>query len=221
MNPQYSVAISLTGSTIARPPQRKQIPDGRLNAAAFERFLGWLGPDPETAGQKYEVIRGRLIMMFRARRCVFAEDLADATFERVARKLTQLTTEFSGDPARYFYGVAKKIYLEYQHEITAVRYRSPLPTLPDTVDQDLEDMLKQLDEALNKIPKSDRDLILKYYTGTGRNKIDYRRALADQLGMGLNALRLRVFRIRKEIREYILTGKKMPHAKAQRCKENT
>jgi len=212
MNTQCSAAVSLTNSTAARPPQGKQMFDGRANAAAFERFLGWLGPDPETAGQKYEVIRGRLIMMFRARRCVFAEDLADATFERVARKLTQLTTEFTGDPARYFYGVAKKIYLEYQHEMTAVRYRSPLPTLSadqgDPDDQDLEQMLKQLDEALNKIPKSDRELILKYYTGTGRNKIDHRRALAEQLGMGLNALRLRVFRIRKEIRNHILTGAK-------------
>jgi len=56
-----------------------------INAAAFERFLCWLGPDPESAGRKYELIRGRLIMMFRARRCVFAEDLADTTFERVAR----------------------------------------------------------------------------------------------------------------------------------------
>src|SRR5678809_1369390 len=88
--------------------------DGRANAAAFERFLCWLGPDPESAGRKYELIRGRLIMMFRARRCVFAEDLADTTFERVARKLADISNEFTGDPARYFYGVAKKVYLEYQ-----------------------------------------------------------------------------------------------------------
>lgn len=209
MNPQYSPAISLTHSNVARPPQRTQMSDSRINAAAFERFLGWLGPDPETAGEKYEVIRGRLIMMFRARQCVFAEDLADATFERVARKLTQLSTEFTGDPVRYFYGVAKKIYLEYQHEITAVG-RSPisLPTPANAYDPDLEDMLKQLDEALNTIPTSDRELILKYYTGTGRNKIDHRRALAEQFGMGLNALRLRVFRIRREIKDYILTGVK-------------
>lgn len=210
MNTHCSLPVSLTHSNVAGPPHRKQMPDGRINAAAFERFLGWLGPDPETAGEKYEVIRGRLIMMFRARRCVFAEDLADATFERVARKLTQLSTEFTGDPARYFYGVAKKIYLEYQHEITTVHYRSAssLPAPATAYDPDLEHMLKQLDAALNTIPKSDRELILKYYTGSGRNKIDHRRVLAEQFGMGLNALRLRVFRIRKEIRSHILTGVK-------------
>ncbi|HSE19931.1 MAG TPA: hypothetical protein VLB46_22915 [Pyrinomonadaceae bacterium] len=141
--------------------------------------------------------------MFRARRCVFAEDLADATIERVSRKIGELTTEFTGDPARYFFGVAKKIYLEYQHEITTVslRYESSLPA---KTDDELEDRLKQLDEALETIPSSDRELILGYYTGSGPNKISQRRALAKKVGIGPNALRLRVFRIRKEIKNYML-----------------
>ena len=178
--------------------------DGRANAAAFERFLCWLGPDPESAGRKYELIRDRLIMMFRARRCVFAEDLADTTFERVARKLADLSNEFTGDPARYFYGVAKKVYLEYQKEIVTSRRRVGCSLPPDAEDEDLEKMLKQLDEALNAIPKSDRELILTYYTGSGKNKIQHRRALAQQSGLGLNALRLRVFRIRQEIKNQML-----------------
>lgn len=172
-----------------------------LNAAAFERLLCWLGPDPETAGLKYESIRGRLIMMFRARRCVFAEDLADTTFERVARKLTALSTEFTGDPARYFYGVAKKVYLEYQHENLAKHRRVGCSFSTTNGDQDLENMLAQLDEALNAIPKSDRELILTYYTGTGQTKINQRRALATRFGVGPNALRLRVFRIRRTIKD--------------------
>lgn len=181
-----------------------KVHDGRTNAAAFERFLCWLGPDPESAGRKYELIRGRLIMMFRARRCVFAEDLADTTFERVARKLTELSNEFTGDPARYFYGVAKKVYLEYQKEIVTRRRRIGC-SLPQTdEDEELERMLKQLDEALSTIPNSDRELILTYYTGTGKNKIKQRQALAKQSGLGLNALRLRVFRIRKEIKNQML-----------------
>ena len=121
MSTQCSSAASSTGSNVH---------DGGANAATFEQFLFWLGPDPESAARKYEVIRDRLIMMFRARRCVFAEDLADTTFERVARKLTDLTTGFTGDPARYFYGVAKKVFLEYQHELMTKRKRAGglLPT---------------------------------------------------------------------------------------------
>ena len=188
MNQQCSAAVSLAESNV--------------HAAAFEDFLCWLGPDPETAGQKYESIRSRLIKMFRARRCVFAEDLADATFERVARKLAQLTN-YTGDPARYFYGVAKKIYLEHQHELRAARRRFESTELAAN-DEALESMLERLDEALGTIPTSDRELILKYYTGSGPAKIKDRRALAQQFGIGPNALRLRVFRIRREIRNYVL-----------------
>ena len=191
MSTQYSSAVSLAGA---------KVHDGRTNAAAFERFLCWLGPDPESAGRKYELIRGRLIMMFRARRCVFAEDLADTTFERVARKLADLSNEFTGDPARYFYGVAKKVYLEYQKEIMAKRKKAGCSLPQGDEDEDLERMLKQLDEALNALPKSDRELILTYYTGTGKNKIKQRQELAKQSGLGPNALRIRVFRIRREIK---------------------
>jgi DNA-directed RNA polymerase specialized sigma24 family protein len=220
MSTQCNAAISLTAQNIQaslgryRGSQRSpatQISlspqigaDPRLKAAAFERFIYWLGPDAETAGRKYESIRGRLIMMFKARRCVFAEDLADATFERVVRKLSDLTTEFTGDPARYFYGVAKKIYLEYQREILAEHRRTACSLSTGAGNSDLENRLKQLDEALNTIPKSDRELILKYYTGTGRTKINHRRALAEQFGVGSNALRLRVFRIKREIKNYML-----------------
>jgi DNA-directed RNA polymerase specialized sigma24 family protein len=195
MSTQHRSAVTLSGPNVH---------DGQVNVAEFERFLGWLGPDPESAGRKYELIRGRLIMMFRARRCPFAEDLADTTFERVARKLADLTAEFTGDPARYFYGVAKKVYLEYQRDIMNKRRRDRYSLPTTTEDQDLENLLKQLDDALSAIPKSDRELILTYYTDSGRNKINHRRALAEQFGIELNALRLRVFRIRREIKNYML-----------------
>jgi RNA polymerase sigma factor (sigma-70 family) len=219
MSTDYSTAVSLTSSSVhfspacrqvrqlsiaTKPARRMQIgSDSSLNAAAFERFLYWLGPDPETAGRKYELIRGRLIMMFRARRCVFAEDLADATFERVVRKLANLTLESSGDPARYFYGVAKKIYLEYLHQIRADHRRFESWPRTDTDNPDLEHLLKQLDEALSTIPTSDRELILRYYNGSRTNKINHRRDLAEQFGLRPSALRLRVFRIRRAIKNYM------------------
>jgi DNA-directed RNA polymerase specialized sigma24 family protein len=216
MSTQFSTTVSLIDPNV-HPATHRQLSrstkpalgkpvssEGQLNAAAFERFLCWLAPDRETAGLKYESIRGGLITMFKARRCLFAEDLADTTFERVARKLTALTTEFKGDPTPYFYGVAKKVYLEYQHEITAKHKRVVWSPPATSDDQELENMLDQLDEALSAIPKFDRELILKYYTYSGRNKIGHRRALANQFGLRPNALRLRVFRIRKLIKNHML-----------------
>ena len=202
MSTRYCAAISFTNANASNSFAQVQLGSA---AESFERFLCWLGPDPESAGRKYESIRSRLIKMFSARQCVFPEDLADATFERVARKLANLTN-YTGDPARYFYGVARKIYLEYQHEIATVQRRLRLHySIPgDTGTEELEQQLEQLDDALNSIPISDRELILKYYTGTGRNKIELRRTLAEQMGFAPNALRLRVFRIRREIRNYMV-----------------
>lgn len=196
-----SARCQLIGATA--PLRQQEIGSDSLNPTAFEQFLCWLGPDAEAAGRKYESIRGRLIMMFKARRCVFAEDLADATIERVARKLNDLSIGFNGDPALYFYGVAKKIYLEYQRKIAIDNRRFQPSRSIGADDPDLEEMLKQLDEALSTISKSDRELILRYYSGGEKNKIN-RRALAKQIGIGTNALRLRVFRIRKEIKNYML-----------------
>lgn|GEM_PF-384272 len=216
-----STVISLTYSKVRLSPQRYRCcksrretrPSRRSNISSagwagrvgFERFMRWLGPDEELANQTYESIRSRLIAMFKARRCVFAEDLADATIERVARKMSDLTFRFSGDPVLFCYGVAKKIYLENQRRIMIDRKISASSLAVDPVNPDLEDMLQALDEALSMISHSDRELILDYYSGgTEKNKIDHRRALADKLGIGSNTLRLRVFRIRKEIKNYML-----------------
>jgi hypothetical protein len=189
----------------AEPLRRRlHAASGWTSAANFDKLLSWLGPNSEAAGRKYEDIRGRLIVMFRSRRCVFAEDLADATFERVGQKLGYLTESFTGDPALYIYGVAKKIYLECQRQIRAAPLNSDFFCQSSVDNENLENMLLRLDEALSAIPKADRELILSYYNGSKRNKIIQRRALAQQFGLRPNALRLRVFRIRREIKNYML-----------------
>jgi len=220
MNTQCNTTTIHSDATLHASPQTYQWqaqsnraePSGRrrraasdwINAADFDHLLGWLGPDSEAAGHKYEAIRSRLIVMFRARRCVFAEDLADATFERVTQKLAHFTDSFTGDPALYIYGVAKKIYLEYQRKNRAAPSIWDLFHQPRADNEDLENLMLCLDEALSAIPKSDRELILSYYSGSKRNKIIQRRALAQQFGLRPNALRLRVFRIRREIKNYML-----------------
>ena len=75
---------------------------------------------------------------------------------------------------------------------------------PTNIDnQDSENLLELLDKALSMIPNSDRELIIKYYAWDGKKKIDHRRTLADQLGIKLNVLRLRVFRIRKKLKQIL------------------
>jgi hypothetical protein len=80
---------------------------------SFDRLLAWLDGNNELAKKKYENLRYSLIKMFTSRGCIDAEELADETINRVARQVKTVGGNYVGDPAYYFYGVAKKVYLEY------------------------------------------------------------------------------------------------------------
>jgi DNA-directed RNA polymerase specialized sigma24 family protein len=59
------------------------------------------------------------------------------------------------------------------------------------------------DHCLEQMSPENRDLILNYYQEDGRAKIDWRKKLAEQLGVPLNALRIRAHRIRKGLEQCI------------------
>lgn len=168
-----------------------------LGQSAFNELLNWFAPDPEAAGQQYELIRQKLITLFRYRACVFPDELADETINRVARKLPQIKYNYVGSPANYFYGVAKRVYLEY---IRAKPVRKLLPA--PYIEEDVEVLFQRLDYALSRLEQADRELILSYYQGDGRSKIAQRKILADQLGVNLSTLRTRIHRIRFQLRRY-------------------
>jgi len=66
-----------------------------------------------------------------------------------------------------------------------------------------EQELKCLDLCMDQLSPTDRDVITRYHQGQGRDKIETRRLLADGLG-GANALRIKMCRIRKELRTCVV-----------------
>src|SRR5215211_7438779 len=117
---------------------------GGPSQETFEKLLNWLDPDRNKAGEKYEKIRHRLIRIFTSRGCSDTEDLADETINVVASKIDWLIENYKGEPALFFYGVAKNIY----HEKFKKKPPPPLPPPPDVrqVEHEcscLEDCLKQ------------------------------------------------------------------------------
>jgi len=77
---------------------------------AFDKLLAWLDPDRDQAVELYERIYFRVVRILAAKGCFEAEELADQTVNIVASKIDELTKTYQGDPALYFYGVAKKIH---------------------------------------------------------------------------------------------------------------
>ena len=179
-----------------RPSLKKE---WKLTEEAFSRFLVWLNPNPDQAGEKYEDIRRRLIKIFTCRGCICPEDLADETINRVIRRVPEIAEAYVGDPARYFYGVAHKIHLEYVRRKTSLE---PPPAPEDS--PRVEEEYACLDECMDKLPSHSRGLVLQYYQEEKHAKIDLRKQLAEQLGIPLNALRIRACRIRMTLHECVL-----------------
>lgn len=164
----------------------------------FDALLAWLDSDREQAAIKYEEIRRRLIKIFTGRGVVGAEDLADETINRVISRLSKIKEEFTGDRARYFFGVANKVYLEY------MRRKPPQPPPPPTTDSNQVELeYRCLEHCIESLSAENRYLLLKYYGAEGRSKVDQRKQLAEELGIAPNALRIRAYRIRLGLQECV------------------
>jgi DNA-directed RNA polymerase specialized sigma24 family protein len=170
-----------------------------LTAEAFAQFLEWFNSNPDKAGEKYEDIRRRLIRIFVCRACSCPEDLADETINRVIRKFPEIKETYAGDPALYFYGVAHKVHLEFLRR----KPDTAPPPIPDPPSRS-EEEYACLEECIGHLPERSRELVLQYYQEERHAKIDLRKKLALQLGIPLNALRIRAHRIRANLEACVL-----------------
>jgi DNA-directed RNA polymerase specialized sigma24 family protein len=128
----------------------------------FDLLLSWLDRNRETAGQKYEKIRQRLIRILIGRGCFEAEQLADETFDRVTRKLPELAGNYTGEPSLYFYGVADKIYLEWLRQQKKIKQlRLPQNDARDKTALEIE--YECLETCLEKLSAEQHRLIVGYY----------------------------------------------------------
>lgn len=174
----------------------------------FEALLGWLDPDRELAGEKYENIRQGLIKVFTWNLSGDAEGMADETISRVARKVAELRESYRGDPALYFYGVAKRLTHEGRRAagsevpLEQARHVAAAPTGPEG-DEDDERIYECLRRCMERLTPANRQLVAAYYLHEKQDKIDSRRKLARRLGIDPNALRVRVHRIRAALEECI------------------
>jgi RNA polymerase sigma factor (sigma-70 family) len=178
-----------------------------MTQAEFDRLLAWLNWDPEQAGRKYEEIRHSLIKLFNWRGCSDAESWADEAINRVAARVHEFDRIFVGDPAIYFYSVAKRLFYECRrHERKEVPLDETIgSTLIAPEPEEDESALKHecLNRCVGKLDAESRKLIMAYYAEVRRDKINGRKALAEQLGISLNHLRVRVYRIRSVLEKCI------------------
>lgn len=183
-----------------------------LTQQNLNNLLLWLDHDRDTAGVKYEKIRRTLIKIFAARQCHQPEDLADETLSRVARKADELATTYSGDPTKFFYGVAKNVHREYlrqiaresQDDLTDIQNNPQLVVWQSDrseTEDDVDVRLNCMKKCLLTLSAAHQQIIRGYYE-EGKN-IANRRALAEQHSLSPNALRLKAHRLRRSLRDCV------------------
>ena len=159
----------------------------------FDDLLAWLDADRDRAGQKYETIRSGLVRIFVARGFSDAEDLADEAITRVVKRLPEISAGYVGEPARYFYGVARNITLEASRRREITTDISPVALIQITNKSDEYECLMR---CLRFLSPQKRDLILDYYLYEGHDKIEHHKRMAEELGISDGALRGRAHHIR-------------------------
>ena len=183
-----------------------------LNQEAFDALLRLFEPDREKAGERYTLMRRKLIKMFECRGCHIPIEMADETLNRAARKVYEGEAIPKAKLVSYIYGIARNILKEYwvSTELKIVPLESlkesdhpsedvTLKAIIDAESRGLELRLQCLEQCMQRLSAENRELLIRYYSGEKQLKIKGRKRLATELGMTANALKIRIHRMRESL----------------------
>jgi len=176
------------------------------SGTSFTRLLQWLDDGSDSQGERYLEMRRRLVAYFDRRNRPAPDTLADETFDRVSRTLEESGRINITPPARYCYVIARFVLLEdIRRRRREVPFEETRPVLvqprlrPEEPEDSVEDSLDSLGRCLDKLKPEDRYLIVEYYRDSKRDRINRRRDLARKLGITMNALGIRAWRLRASL----------------------
>lgn len=172
-----------------------------ITQESFDALLAWLDTDREAAGRKYETIRAGLIRIFVSQGFSDAEYLTDRTINIVINKLPEIREDYVGEPARYFYAVARNVAHEARRRREIATDKIPERPSQVTSTSDRYDCLIR---CLKMLSHEKRELMLDYYLYEGRDKIEHHRRMARELGLTDGALRTRTHHIRANLEKCVL-----------------
>lgn len=177
-----------------------------ITPESFARLLEWIDEGADSNGQKYLALRRKLVAYFDRKNRSSPDELADETLNRVARRLEEEGRIETETPAKFCYITARFVFLESlrgqeNKDVSINEIKAEKITAKDDAEEkDLkEKMLACLEKCVGGLDETNRELIVKYYYGAERIKIENRRTLAERLGISSNALTVRACRIRDKL----------------------
>jgi RNA polymerase sigma factor (sigma-70 family) len=181
--------------------------DSAIPPESFDEILAWLNPDRDVAGSIYVQLRDDLTKVFTWNRCSDPEGLTDEVFDRVAKKVHHLRESYVGDPKLYFYGVARNLIKEILKKVKmqmSLQGTEPASDPRRELEQETAMMREHcLRSCLQRLSEEKRELILAYYAEDKQAKIDHRTEMAQRLGISVETLRVKAYRIRSTLEKCI------------------
>jgi len=181
--------------------------DSAIPPESFNEILDWLHPDRDVAGTIYVQLRHDLTRIFTWNRCPDPEGLTDEVFDRVAKKVRDLRHTFVGDPKLFFYGVARNLVKEIPKKIKMQVSLDDCEQASNSLTEIEEETATMREDCLHsclqKLSEDKRQLILAYYAKEKQAKIDHRTEIARSLGISVETLRVKAYRIRGTLEECI------------------
>ena len=181
--------------------------DSAIPPESLEEILAWLNPDREVAATMYVQLRHDLATLFSFKGCADPEGLTDEVFDRVAKKLNDVRPNYIGDPRHYFRAVANNLFKETlkkaRIQLSLEGIDPPEQKTTAIEEETAAEREECLHSCLQKLSPEDRKLIVAYYAKEKQAKIDNRIKLAQQIGISLETLRVKVHRTRRSLRKCI------------------
>ena len=192
-----------------RANRSKRNSNWTLTQESIDKLLAHLGDDHETAGIAYQDLRCKLIIFFECNRCTDAEELADVTLNRLARKLCD--GEAIQKPMLYAHSSARYVLCEYwrRPEISAISLDESVQDFENNYATYVEDTRAQHEAEMRReeimrrcfmqLPAHQRRLLIDYYHCEKGPLADQRKRMAERLRITPNALSIQVHRLRGKL----------------------
>jgi DNA-directed RNA polymerase specialized sigma24 family protein len=161
--------------------------------ADYDNFFGLLEPGAPSVEASFRLCRLKLVKFFAWRRVTDPSNLADETIVRLLRRVAKGQVISSPKPYNYVYGIADKVFREHcrdrkKDELVSTAtagYRIPHFFSSESPNECQQSCLKQL-------TANSRELLERYYLDH-----ENREAIAGEHKMSINALRLKIYRIKQ------------------------
>jgi DNA-directed RNA polymerase specialized sigma24 family protein len=166
----------------------------KLTERSLARLLDLLDTDRDRAALAYEKLRERTAGLLEWWGSMNADELADETLDRVARKVDEGASVTQSSLAAYVRGVARLVFYEARRADRS----DPLPSTEVAASPPEEEprALECLDHCLNALAPQERRLVLLYYDD---HKTETRQRIAKELDITMTALRIRMHRLRARL----------------------